>query len=446
MTKPPATGLPRRAALLLPLAAAGCNTIDNLFSEAKPPLPGKRESVGAARRGLALEGPAVAVTVPPPAAVADWPQAGGNATHAVGHIAMSGSAGFQPAWRSSIGEGGGYRRKVTAQPLIAGSRVFTMDSDGLVAAFDLASGSRIWRTDTQGEKNRSTNVGGGIAVAGNTLFAATGRGDALAMDAGTGAIGWRKGLDSPARSAPCVADGRLFITTLDNRLLALKAADGDRQWSYQAATAATTVLAQSAPAFSDGLVVAGFGSGDLAAVRAESGGLAWTDSLASSRGRNSLVDLAAVRGLPVVDRGRVFAIGVGGLLVSLDLRSGRRLWEREVGGLETPWLAGDVLFVQTLDQTLAAVGRDDGKLRWLTDLPRYDNPEKRRNPLFWTGPILAGGRLVLAGSNETALSVDPVNGRVIGQQDLRAAAAVTPVAAAGTLLILTDDGSLQAFR
>jgi outer membrane protein assembly factor BamB len=436
-------GLRRRAALLLPLAAGGCSIFDNLFADTKDPLPGKREAVGAARRGLTLDGPPTPIVVPPQTAVADWPQAGGNATHVVGNIAM---AGLAPAWRSSIGEGGGYRQKITAQPVIAFGRVFTMDSDGQVAAFDLAAGGRIWRTDTQDEKDRSTNVGGGLAAANGTVYATTGRGEALALDAGNGAIRWRKPLDSPGRSAPCIADGRLFITTLDDRLLSLSAQTGERQWTYQAATSSTTVLAQSAPAFSDGLVVAGFGSGDLAAVRAESGGLAWTDSLAAARGRNSLIDLSAVRGLPVVDRGRVFAIGVGGLLVSLDLRSGRRLWEREVGGLETPWLVGDWLFVQTLDQTLAAIGRDDGKLRWLTDLPRYDNPEKRRDPLFWTGPILAGGRLVLAGSNETALSVNPADGKIIGKQELRDAAAVSPIAAGGTLLIVTDDGSMQAFR
>ena len=435
--------LPRRASLLLPLAAAGCSALDNIFSEAKPPLPGKREAVVATRRGLVLDGPAVTIAVPPPVALPEWPQAGGNATHAVGHIAAGSLA---PAWRASIGEGGGYRQKVTSQPVVAGNRVFTMDSDATVAAFDLQTGARIWRTDTQADKDRSTNVGGGIAVAAGTVYATTGRGDALALDAGTGAIRWRKDLGAPGRSSPCVAEGRLFVTTIDNRLIALNAADGERQWTYQAANAATTVLAQSAPAYSDGLVVAGFGSGDLAAVRAESGALAWTDSLASSRGRNSVVDLSAVRGLPVLDRGRVFAVGVGGLLVSLDLRSGRRLWEREVGGLETPWLAGDFLFVQTLDQTLAAIGRDDGKLRWLTELPRYENPEKRRDPLFWTGPVLVGGRLVLAGSNETALSVNPANGRIIGQQELRGAAAVSPVAAAGTLFIVTDDSTIQAFR
>jgi len=132
--------------------------------------------------------------------------------------------------------------------------------------------------------------------------------------------------------------------------------------------------------------------------------------------------------------------------VSLDLRSGRRLWEREVGGSETPWLAGDWLFVQTLDQSLAAVGRDDGRVRWITDLPRFDDPKKQRDPLLWIGPVLAGGRLVLAGSNGRALSVDPGDGHMLGQQELSGPAAVAPIAAGGALFIVTDDGTLQAFR
>ncbi len=434
----------RRAVLLLPLAAAACSTLDNIFSDTKEPLPGKREEVGASRRGLEAD-PANQrpVTVPPPATMPDWPQAGGTVTHAVGHVQVEGMA---PNWRASIGEGGGYRAKITAQPLVAGDRVFAMDSDAVVSAFDLATGRRIWRTETQDDKDRSTNVGGGIATVDGVVYVTTGRADVLALDAGAGAIRWRKPLGSPARSAPTVADGRLYVTTIDDKLLALDAAAGERLWAYQAAASATTVLGEAAPAASEGLVVTGFGSGDLAAVRADSGVLAWSDSLASSRGRNSLVDLSAISGLPVVDGGRVYAVGVGGLLVSLDLRSGRRLWEREVGGSETPWLAGDWLFVQTLDQSLAAIGREDGRVRWVVDLPRYDNPEKRRDRLFWTGPVLAGGRLVLAGSNETALSVDPADGRILGRQELRGPAAVAPIAAAGTLFIVTDDGTLQAFR
>ncbi len=436
--------LSRRAALLgLPLSLGACSTFDNWFGDTKPTLAGKREAVVAVRRGLDVD-PADrrAVVLPPAALRAEWPQAGGGPTHVGGNIAVS---GLQPGWRASIGDGGGYRAKITAQPVVSGGRVFTMDSDGQVAAFDLATGSRQWRTDTQGEKDRSTNLGGGIAVVGGTVYATTGRAEALSLDAATGKIGWRKPLGSPARSGPAVAEGRLYFTTLDDRLIALNAADGERVWAFQAATTATTVLAAAAPAVSEGFVVAGFGSGDLVTVRADSV-LAWSDSLASARGRNSLVDLSAIRALPVLDRGRVYAIGIGGLLVALDLRSGRRLWEREVGGGETPWLAGDWLFVQTLEQSLAAINRDDGRVRWIRDLPRWDNPEKRRDPLFWTGPVLAGGKLVLAGSSEIALSVDPATGTVLGKQSLRGPASVPPLAAAGSLFIVTDDGTIQAFR
>ena len=434
----------RRAVLLLGLVLGGCTFIDDLLTDTKDPIAGKREAVVAARRGLAVDPTdRRAVTVPPPVATPDWPQAGGNPTHVVGNVQVTGLA---PAWRSSIGAGGGYRAKITAQPVVAGGRVYTMDSDAVVAAFDVGSGSRIWRTDTQDDKDRSTNVGGGVAAVDGVVYATTGRADVLALDAATGAIRWRKPLGAPARSAPTIVDGRLFVTTIDDRLVALATSTGERLWAYQAATSATTLLGQAAPAVSEGLVIAGFGSGDIVAVRAESGALAWSDSLASARGRNSLVDLSAIRALPVVDRGRVYAVGVGGLLVSLDLRSGRRLWEKEVGGSETPWLAGDWLFVQTSDQALAAIGRDDGRVRWIADLPRYDNPERRRDPLLWSGPVLAGGRLVMAGSNERALSIDPATGRILGREDLRGAAALAPIAASGAMFIVTNDGSIQAFR
>ncbi len=185
------------------------------------------------------------------------------------------------SWNRSIGEGGGYRRKITATPAIAGGQVFTMDSDGAVSAFDVASGNRHWNTDTQPKKDRSTNVGGGLAAVGGTVYATTGRAEALALDARTGKIIWRSALETPARSAPTVVDNRLFVTTLDDRMLAFSTSDGKRLWSFQATAPATSVLGAPAPAYADGLVVGGFGSGDLVTLRADTGTLAWSDSLAA---------------------------------------------------------------------------------------------------------------------------------------------------------------------
>lgn len=437
--------LSRRAALLgLPLAVSGCGIFDSILGDNKAKLGGKREAILGTRAGLEVDAAnGRAVTVPPPMTVSAWTEAGGNGTHAFGNIAVT---GLKPAWTADIGAGGGYRAKLTSQPLVQNGTVYVMDSDGQVSAFDLASGSRRWRTDTEADDSRSSNIGGGIAIQGGKIYATTGRGDALSLEAETGKILWRKNIGVPARSGPTLANDRMHFTTLDDQLLALSLPTGERVWGYTAASTNTTVLTDAAPAVSDGLVVAGFGSGDLVAVRADSGVLAWSDTLASSRGRNSSVDLSAIRGLPVIDQGRIYAVGVGGLILALDVRSGRRLWEREVGGGQTPWIAGDWLFVQTTGQALAAINAGDGRVRWLQDLPRWDNPAKQRDPIFWSGPLMANGKLLLAGTSSIAVSIDPVDGHILGTQQMSSAVSVAPVAAAGSVLILCDDGTLQAFR
>lgn len=442
---PSPAGLSRRAALLLPLAATGCSLFDDWFGSPKPPLPGTREPVLAVMRGLKVDNPAGRpVTLPPPAAVAAWPQAGGLPGHAMGHPAAR--AALAEAWSASLGTGGGYRRKITARPVIADGRVFAMDSDAVVSAFDARSGARLWRFDTMPEEDRSTNVGGGLAVDGGALYVSTGLAEAIALDAATGKPRWRKPLPTAARAAPTVAEGLLFVATLDGQMVALATRDGARAWAYQATSAETAVFGLPAPAYADGLLVAGFGSGDLICLRAASGAVSWSDSLAASRGRTSLVDLSSIRGMPVIDQGRVFAVGLGGQLACLDLRSGRRLWERDVASDETPWLAGDWLFALTTDQQLVALNRLDGAIAWVAQLARWENPEKLRDPVRWVGPTLAGGRLIVASSTREALAIDPLRGRTLGSQTLSAAASGAPVVADGTLYLATDDGSLLALR
>jgi len=436
--------LSRRAALLLPLAATGCSLFDDWFGDKKTPLPGSRIGILAARRGLEIDNPAGrSIALPPPAAVPESPQAGGTPSHVVGHVAVRDT--LAEAWRAGIGTGGGYRRKITAQPVVAGGSVFTMDSDGVVSAFDPKTGTQRWRSVTASTED-STNVGGGIAFDSFTLYASNGLGDVVALDSTTGKQRWKASLPTAARAAPTVADGRLYVPTLDDQVVALSAADGSKLWAYQAPAADTSVLGLPSPAFSDGLLVAGFGGGDIVCLRAASGAVSWTDSLASARGRTSLVDFSAIHGLPAIQEGRVYATGLGGLLVALDLRSGRRLWERDIGSDQTPWVAGDWLFVLTTDQVLVALNRQDGAIAWITQLPQWQDEAKQTDPIRWLGPTLAGDRLIVAGSTSEALAVSPYTGKILGHQPLSGAASVPPVAADGTVYVVTDDGNLLALR
>jgi outer membrane protein assembly factor BamB len=443
----------RRAALrgLLGLSSlaglSGCGLWDEWFGENKPPLPGKREPVLAARRGMKVdEGGDKRIILPPPVRNAAWPQTGGNPAHLMGHLAAN--EVLDRAWSSSIGKGGGYRRKILAQPVSADGVLYTMDSDAVITAFNLETGSRLWRTDTRNEDADSTNVGGGMAVDGGLIYAVNGLAELVALDAKTGVQKYRQGFAAPARSAPTVAEGRIFFSCIDDKLLAMATEDGRQLWAYQGRTSQTALLGQPAPGYADGIVVAGFGSGDLVALRAESGSAAWSDSLGAVRGRTSVADLSAIRGQPVIANGRVFVMGVGGQTVGLDVRSGRRLWEREVGGTESPWVAGDWLFIVSSDQQIAAINALDGRIAWVTDLPRWANEEKSKDPIYWVGPLLAGDRLIVAssGGDPEILAVSPYTGQILGRKPLPGDASLAPILVSGTLLQVTDDGSVVAFR
>lgn len=435
------SGLPRRAALLGSLGLlSGC---DSWFGKTKVNLPGQREPIGAINQALEVGDSVEKVVLPPAVSNSAWPTPGGNPAHRAGHLA--GADRLTQAWSASIGTGGGYRRKILAQPVIEGGIVYTMDSGAVINAFDTGTGARRWRLATRDEDDDSTNIGGGMSVDQGVLYAVNGLADVLAIDAVSGTVRWRRNTGTPARSAPTIAEGRLYYVTFDDRLLALDVADGRQIWSYHAASASTALLGQPAPAFADGLVVAGFGSGELAALRADTGAVAWTDSLAAV-GQGSVSDLSTIRGLPVIVDGRVYAISLGGLCLSIDMRSGRRLWARDIGGGDNPWVAGDWLFVVTSGQQVAALSRADGAPAWVADLPRFGDEKKKSDPIHWFGPVLMSDRLVVVGDNSQALAISPYTGKTLGQQELSAAASLAPVIADGTLYVVTDNGSLAALR
>jgi outer membrane protein assembly factor BamB len=436
--------LSRRAALLAPMALTGCDLWDRWFGTKKTPLPGKREPITAGRHTLEVDEGAPKVVLPPEVRNAAWPQAGGNPTHYMGHLTAGDR--LTEAWSANIGAGGGYRRKIMAQPVANDGIVYVMDSDAVISAVQIASGRRVWRFDTRDEDDDSTNIGGGLAIDQGTLYAVNGLAELVALDAAKGTLRWRSKFGAPTRSAPTVIEGRLFVTTIEDRLLALATDDGRQLWTHQAANPTTSILGRPAPAYADGLVVAGFGSGELSAMRAESGTVVWADTLSAGMGASTLTEFAAIRGLPVIADGKVYAIGMGGLAVAIDLPSGRRLWEREASGEDSPLTAGAWLFLVSLDQRIAAVSRDDGRVAWVTELPRWENPEKQRDPITWFGPLLAGDRLVVAGTNHQALAVSPYSGEILGQQELSGAASLGPIVADGTVFVVTDDGRLLALR
>ena len=430
------------AALLLSLTPAGCDW----FSDKKQPLPGERISV------LGLEttfdpDPQLAsmpVTLPPPAVNAEWPEPGGNPAHSMVHPALPDR--IARAWETGIGEGASRRTRVLSQPVIARGRIFAMDGGVQVSALDAGTGSRIWQVDLKPEEMRGSAFGGGPAFWNDRLYVSTGYAQVLALDPADGKVIWRQNVTAPVHSAPTVADGRVFAVTVENELNALSTDDGRKLWSHNGIPEPAGLLGGASPAVEGEVVIPAYTSGEIFALRVENGRAVWSDSLASTRSVNAISGLADIRGRPVIDHGRVFAVSHSGRMAAIDLRSGERVWEQDIASSHSPWVAGEFVFVLASDNTLVCLTRKEGKIRWVHQLRRYEDEKAKSDPIRWAGPVLGGNRLIALSSLGELVSVSPDGGQRVGGQSLSGSAFLGPVIAENTLYLLTDDANLSAYR
>jgi outer membrane protein assembly factor BamB len=438
------------AIAVLALGLASCDivdTIDSLLPEApKPPLPGKRVSVLNLEQQVRPD-PSIQevdVRLPQPVVNLDWPEAGGYPSHAMYHLALGEQV--HEAWSRSFGQGNSRSGQVLAAPVIENGRIFTMDAESVVTGFDAGNGRRLWKFDTQPKKANTTTFGGGVAALGNRVYIATGYAELLALDAKTGKELWRRAVPDPLHAAPTVADGRVFAVTVQNQLEVLAADDGRVLWTHNGLPETAGLLGGSSPAVEGDIVVVAYSSGEVFALRVENGRPLWTDNLASARGLDALTQLADIRGRPVIDHGLVFAISHSGRMVAIDLRTGDRVWEQDIGGTYTPWVAGDYVYVLTNEYSVVCLTRREGKIKWVLDLPRYENQEKKKNPLDWSGPLLASDRLIVLASNGDAISISPYTGKPLGRIVFSDGSYVAPVLANKTLYIVTQGADLIAYR
>ncbi len=387
----------------------------------------------------------IRVTLPEPYANSNWSQAGGAPAKAMHHLALE--DGLKVRWRRSIGSGDDIRSRLIAPPVVADNRVFAIDTRGRITALALKTGERLWSVPLKVRKeSKALAFGGGVAVEGGRLFATSGYGFAAAFDTATGNKVWQVELGVPLRGPPAVRDGRVFVMTIDNQLYALSAEKGEQLWDATGLVESAGLLGIGAPAVTAESIVVGYSSGELNALRVENGRTTWQDSLSRTTRLTALADLTDIDGSPVIDRGRVFAAGHAGRMAAIDLATGQRVWEQNIGSTSTPWVAGDYVYVVSNEGQVYCLTRSDGKVRWVTQLQRYRDVEDRKGVVRWQGPVLGGNRLVLISSNGYLASVSPYTGKILSVDRLKPGSYLPPIIAEGALLAMSTDAKITLLR
>ncbi len=436
----------RSLALILALAMplAGCasvsgvtDSVTSLFEEEEERLPGERISVVSPNSTSALSNVDTAkpVSVDAEQVNGDWTQPGGVASNAPGHLAFTGR--LQQRWSRDIGAGSSSDGQLIAKPIIAGNRVYTLDTEGVVRAFSKNSGNELWEASLVPEdEDEEAGFGGGLAMDGGKLFAVTGFGIVVALNPSSGKRLWTKRFELPFRMSPTAVNGRIFVVNSESQLYCLSTEDGRQLWTARGLPEAAAMLSNASPAVSNDAVVVPYPSGELVAFGISDGQPKWAESLTRTQpgtARQEVGDTAR----PVIAGGTVYAVSGAGRLIATDLGSGSRRWSLEISASQPPWVSGDAVFVVDRSGKLVAVQRESGDIAWVANLPRAR---------YWNGPVLAGGKVWLVSNEGLMVGANPKTGKIVTKRDLGEDVYIAPVVAARQMYLLTDDADLLAMN
>jgi outer membrane protein assembly factor BamB len=460
---------------VLVLAAAtillsGCTVFDTVggwFDSGgkKSKLRGERISVMSLDESVKVDATlkGTDVLLPPPYRNDAWPQPGGYPSNAMYHLQASGP--LQQVWDQDAGKGSDNASRLTAPPVVAAGRIYVLDASAHVYVFNADNGTPVWDVSLAPPDDKdllgsvtfgmfgkdktvdaSKGFGGGVAFDDGKLFVTTGFGDVVALNASNGRELWRSNLGLPIVNAPVATAGRVFVSSQDNHFYAMAQSDGRTLWDHQGIDESAGILESTSAAVSGEFVLVPYSSGELYALRIQNGRAAWTDMLTRSGNATALSELDDIAGRPVVDRDMVYAISHSGVMAAINLSSGERAWSRDVGGIQTPWAAGDFVYVLTTESQLLCLTRKEGRVKWIHQLQRWTDSDKKDGLIVWAGPVLVSDRLILVSSEGFAVSISPYTGELLGRMEIPSGTYIPPVVANGTLYLLTNDADLVALR
>jgi outer membrane protein assembly factor BamB len=306
-------------------------------------------------------------------------------------------------WATSLGNGqGGDNTRI--QHVVDESRVYVAAQNGQVAAFDRKSGKRIWR------QKLGFELTSGVGFDVGRLYVGSANGDLIALSAKDGKQLWRQPVQGVAASQPGAYGGLVAVQTVDDRLVVVDGESGKKLWEYRGMPARLSMRGASTPIINESVVVAGFSDGWLKGFRLEDGMQVWEVRLGVPRGTSEIDRMVDVDARMVQVENRVFAAGMNGRLVSVDMLSGEVFWSRPVSswsGISEGW--GNV-FLTDADGNVHAFDMYSGKTVW-----RNTDTSFRK----LTQPLVFGEWLLFTDYQGYLHVLDQDQGKTVGRYQLK---------------------------
>ena len=349
-------------------------------------------------------------------------------------------------WKAQVGDGLS-KHLMEIAPVVVADRVYTADAYGLVEARDRFTGDRIWRTRI-GDPNKkpvwrfferfeTAFVSGGLGAGGGRIFVGTTRGDLIALDAADGTELWRIQLSSEVLTPAAADDGIVVAHTIDGQIVALNAETGSTIWNYDTQVPLLSLRGTATPMIQAGRVYAGFANGMVVTVDLVSGRPLWEQRIMLPSGRSDLERMVDVDGTPIMGQGFLYAASFQGMLKALRLQDGAVLWEREMSTHRDLAIGLGQIYVVNEDDVVMAINQRDATLEWEQEGLKYRK---------LTSPVAFGNYLILGDSEGFLHVLAQSDGRFLGRYKLRDGIRSAMLEVDDVLFTLANDGTIEALE
>jgi outer membrane protein assembly factor BamB len=333
-------------------------------------------------------------------------------------------------WSVNIGKGQGdglYR----LQPVLVGDRIYVAAANGEVRAVEGDSGRSLWKVKLDIE------VSGGVGHFENSLYLGGTDGEVIRLDTGNGDVVWQGSVSGEVLAAPQGDGGIVVVQTYDGKLYGLDHASGERRWRYDSNVPVLTIRGTSTPILRDGVAYAGFASGRVLAFDADDGSTLWEARIAIPQGRSEIERIVDVDGAMALSGMELYVASYQGRISALDVRTGRKLWQRNVSSFYGVSQGFGNVYVAEENGTVTAHLRNGQGIRW------------QQEALAWRGlsrPIPVSSYLAVMDFEGYLHILSQVDGEFLARERPDKAGARADMIADGTrLFVYTNKGRLVAY-
>jgi len=333
-------------------------------------------------------------------------------------------------WRVSLGDKIDEGDAIIS-PALLGEYLYAASTNGRIEKISAQNGKRIWQT-----KLKKQTISAGVGVGDGLVLVATDQGMVYAYNQEDGSLAWKRQLSSEILASPVIDSDVVVTRTGDGKVIGMSSFDGEILWTISRQLPRLTLRGDSRPLLVQGVVVAGFSDGTLAAVEAQNGRALWDFPISFARGTNEIDRLSDIDTTPLLVGNNIYISSYQEITHSLNIAEQRIEWSADVSSFYDLSYDAAHLYISDKNGIVHQLNRQDGTKNWSQSGLRLRNV---------TGPISVGPYVIVSDGDGELFVISKTNGQFVGRHSLRARTIVgQPIVDSDAIYFIDSSGNLQS--